>query len=88
MRREGYLADNDVKSFIEWLSLHVHREHFYHKYRMRRPRRDWCCASLSARGKSRQIRADRVDLSGCSVVDFTAWRWARGRRLDRRHRCG
>ncbi len=44
--------------------------------------------SLTARGKSRQIRADRVDLSGCSVVDFTAWRWARGRRLDRRHRCG
>ena len=44
--------------------------------------------ALSARGKSRQIRADRVDLSGCSVVDFTAWRWARGRRLDRRHRCG
>ncbi len=43
---------------------------------------------LTARGKSRQIRADRVDLSGCSVVDFTAWRWARGRRLDRRHRCG
>ncbi len=45
-------------------------------------------AALPARGKSRQIRADRVDLSGCSVVDFTAWRWARGRRLDRRHRCG
>ena len=46
MKREEYLADDDVRSFIEWLRLWVCGKRFCHKYRMLMPPRDWGCTSL------------------------------------------
>lgn len=73
MKKDCYIADENVKGFVAWLSSNLKSNAFEHSYWNRRKREDWSCSSLSDAWKKYEWNFPEIDRlevkSGCSFAD-------------------